>query len=302
MRFIDGDELRRLVPMTDAIEAVERAFRSGDAQTPPRRHVPFGDGELLFMPSSSPRGAGVKLVTINPGNADRGLPLIGGTYVVFDQQTLQPAAVIDAAALTAIRTAAVSAVATRALSHPDSEHLVIFGAGTQAHAHLEAMMAVRPIAEIGVVSRSEERARALVEKAFSLGLVGGIDDPVNSVGEADIICTCTTSPAPVFEGRYVNAGTHINAVGSYKKEARELDSDAVARAALVVVEAVDAIPESGDLAIPIEEGKLDPDSVRSLADVLDGPQQSERGITLFKSVGRAFEDLAVAEAALEALG
>lgn len=298
MRFIDGDELRRLVPMTTAIEAVETAFRSRDAHTPERTHSSFGDGELLFMPSWNPRGAGVKLVTINPSNPQRGLPLISGSYIYFNRESLQPVTSIDAAALTAIRTAAVSAVATRALAHPESEHLVIFGAGAQAHAHLEAMMAVRPITEIGVVSRSEERARALADKAVSFGLAGGIDDAVNSVGDADIICTCTTSRVPVFEGRYLNPSAHINAVGSYKRDARELDSESIARAGLVVVETTDAVGESGDLTVPIEEGKLDEAGVRALADVLDDPPAEHDLITVFKSVGRAFEDLAVAEAAV----
>lgn len=301
MRYVDGEELRRLVPMGAAIDAVEGAFRSGDAQTPPREHVPFGDGELLFMPASSPRAAGVKLVTVNPSNPERGVALIGGSYIYFDRESLQPVAMIDAAALTAIRTAAVSAVATRALSHPDCEHLVIFGAGTQAHAHLEAMVAVRPIVEIGIVSKSEQRARVLAERAFSLGLVGGIDNARDSVGEADIICTCTTSPVPVFEGRYLNLGTHINAVGSYKRDAQEIDTETVARAGVVAVETLEVMAESGDLAVPLGDGRLDPGRVMPLRDVLDRPLPPEPEITLFKSVGQAFEDLAVAETAVTRL-
>ena len=112
--------------MEVAIDALEEAFKRDDSETPPRQHISFGRGELLFMPSWSPRAAGVKLVTVNPSNAERGLPLINGSYLLFDRDSLQPVAVIDAAALTAIRTAAVSAVATRALAHPDSERLVIF--------------------------------------------------------------------------------------------------------------------------------------------------------------------------------
>ena len=162
-------------------------------------------------------------------------------------------------------------------------------------------MAVRELIEVMVVSRSEGRAHALVERAWSLGLSASVDDPLNSVAEGHIVCTCTTSPEPVFEGRHLNPGAHVNAVGSFKKETREIDSDTVARAALVVVETPDAADESGDLAIPIEEGKLDPGSVHSLADVLGDPPQAEDRITVFKSVGRAFEDLAVAEAAVEAL-
>lgn len=300
MRVIGADELRRLVPMERAVDAIEAAFRSGDSETPPRRHLPFGDGDLLFMPSWSPRAAGVKLVSINPGNPARGLPLINGSYLLFDRDTLQPTAVIDAAALTGLRTAAVSGVATRALARSDASRLVIFGAGAQARSHLEAMATVRPIAEVAVVSRSEAPALALVEHARGLGISAAVGEP-KSVARADIVCTCTSSPEPVFPGAELDPGAHVNAVGSYQRHAREIDSDCVRRAGLIAVETPDAIREAGDLAVPIDAGELDPGAVMALADVLDRDKADGDEITLFKSVGRAFEDLAVAEAALAAL-
>lgn len=301
MRVIEAAELRRLVPVDRAIEAVERAFRGDDSQTPPRQHIPIGDADLLFMPSWSPRAAGVKLVTVDPGNPGRGLPLVNGSYLLFDRETLQPRAVIDAAALTAIRTAAVSGVATRALAHPDSERLVIFGAGAQAHAHLESMCAVRDIAQVSVVSRSEQKARALVERARTLVDVAHLGDPMNAVAEAHVVCTCTTSPTPVFDGRMLNQGAHVNAVGSYKPDAREIDAAVVRRAALVVVETREVMGGSGDLAVPLRDGDLDAAAVVPLREVLDRSKPRDDEITLFKSVGQAFEDLAVAEAALRGL-
>lgn len=298
MRVIGAEELRRLVPMDRAIDAVERAFRDDDSETPPRRHLAIGDADLLFMPSWSTRAAGVKLVTVTPGNPARGLPLINGSYLLFDRETLRPSAVIDAAALTGLRTAAVSGVATRALAHPEAKALVIFGAGVQAHRHLEAMVAVRPIRELGVVSRSDPPARALVDHARSLGLDASVGTP--SVSDADIVCTCTTSPSPVFDGARLNDVAHVNAVGSYKADAREIDSETVRRASVVVVEDREVMRESGDLAVPLTEGDLDETGIVTLGEVLGGAA-APRGITLFKSVGRAFEDLAVAEAAVAAL-
>ena len=302
MRFIDGDLLRSLVPMERAIDAVDAAFRARDDDTPSRRHFPIGeDSELLFMPSWNPRAAGVKLITVTPGNVDRGVPLINGAYLAFDRETLQPAAVIDASALTAIRTAAVSGVATRALADPRARRLVIFGAGVQAHSHLEAMIRVRPISEVGVVSRSEGPARALVEAARRLGVKGELLEAPEAVAGADIVCTCTTSSEPVFRGYDLNPGAHLNAVGAYRTESRELDSETVRRAALIVVETPEAMWESGDLSVPLRAGQLDPKAPKELGDVLDRTRPSYPEITLFKSVGRAFEDLAVVEAALAAL-
>lgn len=301
MRVIDGEQLRHLVPMSRAIDAVEAAFRSSDDETPPRSHIPIGDAELLFMPSWNPRSAGVKLVTVTPTNPARGLPLINGSYLLFDRDTLQPSAVIDASALTAIRTAAVSGAATRALAAPGASRLVIFGAGVQAHSHLEAMTEVRPISDVAVVARSEDRARALVDRAEALGLARVEVAAPDSVSAADIVCTCTSSPVPVFDGTDLNAGAHVNAVGSYRKETRELDAETVRRAAVVVVEALEAMAESGDLAGPLAAGDVAPASVVELRDVLDRTKPSDAEITVFKSVGRAFEDLAVAEAALAAL-
>ena len=285
--------------MEAAIDAVEGAFRKRDDETPPRQHVPFGDGEMLFMPASSPRAAGVKLVTINPANRDRGLPLINGVYLLFERGSLEPAAIVDAVALTGIRTAAVSAVATRALALPDAGHLVIFGAGAQAHAHLEAMVAVRPISHVAVVSRSPDKARRLADRARDLVGDGRIET-ADAVAEADIVCTCTTSPTPVFDGAKIQPGVHINAVGSYKKDARELDSEAISRATTIAVETRPVMGESGDLAIPLDQGELDPAAIKELAEVLDGPRDPG-AITIFKSVGQAFEDLAVAELLLDSV-
>ena len=166
--------------------AIEEAFRTGDHETPPRQHIPIGDADLLFMPSWNPRFAGVKLVTVNPSNPERDMPLIHGSYLLFERENMQPVALIDASALTALRTAAVSGAATRALAAPRARRLVIFGSGVQAHSHLEAMIEVRKISELAVVPRTEESGNKLLAHARSLGVNGTLAYAGEAVSSADI--------------------------------------------------------------------------------------------------------------------
>jgi ornithine cyclodeaminase len=208
--------------------------------------------------------------------------------------------VLDGAALTALRTAAVSGLASRFLARPDARRLVLFGAGVQAGTHLEAMMAVRPIERVLVVSRSEAPASSLVERAAALGLEADVGGP-EAVRDADLICTCTTSERPLFDGAWLPEGVHVNAVGSYRPETRELDTETMRRAEVVVEERTAALAEAGELALPIGEGAIGPDQVRAdLHELTNGAgvRTSPRAITVFKSVGLAFEDLAVAGAAM----
>ena len=228
--------------MTEAIDALQRAFdRATDTVVPQRTHVELDDGTLLLMPAASPRGAGVKLVTVNPSNPERGLPLINGVYVLFEPGTLRPVAVFDGGALTGLRTAAVSGLATRYMARPDSERLVIFGAGVQATTHLDAMAAVLPIRRVTIVSRTRSRAEELVKGARDAGLDASTGGP-DSVADADVICTCTTSSEPLFDGDLLSPGAHVNAVGAFEPHARELD-DATVRDARIVVEDRSAAPQ-----------------------------------------------------------
>ena len=276
--FVGEDELRALLPMADAIDALDASFREAPT-APPRQHVEVGGGEMLLMPATSSAGTGVKLVTINHQNPKRGLPLIHAVYVLFSPDTLQPIALFDGAELTRIRTAAVSGVATRVLARSDARRLVVFGAGVQGHAHVEAMRVVRPIEDVVFIEQG---------------------DDATPVRDADIVCTCTTSSTPVFDGRLLAPGTHVNAIGTHKPTARELD-DAAVRAGRIVVETrAAALAEAGDLVIPIERGILSAEVLEELTDVIrDRPRTSDEEITVFKSVGVGFEDLAVAAAAYE---
>lgn len=304
LRVIGAEELRARLPIAAAIDALEDAFRTGDPGGGPlRTHVETPRGSLLLMPAAEEGvGVGVKLVALTPGNPASGLPFIHASYVLFDAETQAPIAVLDGGALTALRTAAVSGLATRALARADASRLVIFGAGVQASAHLDAMRAVRPVAHVTVVSRSAAPAEALAERAASAGLDAVVGDP-SAVADADLVCTCTTSAEPLFDGSTLAAGSHVNAIGSYQPHTRELDTETIRRGRIVVESRDVALAEAGDLLIPIEQGAIDRSHVvADLAEVLRAAEvrRSAEDVTVFKGVGMAFEDLVVAKAVVDA--
>lgn len=297
--FVDAEELGRRLSMDAAIDALEDAFRTEDPGAAPlRSHVSTPGGSLLLMPATGSAGVGVKLVTLTDANPARGLPLIHAIYVLFDGKTQAPTLLVDGSALTALRTAAVSGLATRWLAPLDARRLVIFGAGVQARAHLQAIAAVRPVEELRVVSRSPDPAEALCEVARERGIEARIGDP-GDVGWADLVCTCTTATEPVFPGDLLRGGVHVNAVGAYRPDTRELDTETVRRARVVVETREAAWEESGDLVLPLGEGAIGRDHVvADLQEVVRGAQvrRADSDVTVFESVGLAFEDLAVAGA------
>jgi ornithine cyclodeaminase/alanine dehydrogenase-like protein (mu-crystallin family) len=313
-RFVSAIELRAVLSVQRATDALARGFLTradGELEGVPRTVLPVPDracsdqGELLLMPAFGPEGAGVKLVSIARGNGARGLPLIQGLYVLLARDGLTPELVIDGAALTAIRTAAVSALATARLARPESQRLVVFGAGPQAAAHVEAIRATLPIDQVTIVATSmnSRRARALARALVADGIQAIVGRP-SAVAAADVVCTCTTSTDPVFDDRELPAGVHINAIGAYRLDMCELPAASLSRA-LVVVENIEAsLAEAGDLARAIEVGALPAVGfAHELADVLrgtigrSGPEQ----VTIFKSVGLAVEDLMLARAVADAL-
>lgn len=294
--------------MRAAIDALEAAFRDGDPSAAPlRTQVETPAGTLLLMPAAGEGGVGVKLVTLTEANPERGLPLIHAVYVLFDAQTQAPRLLVDGSALTALRTAAVSGLATRWLARPNARRLVIFGAGVQARAHLEAMAVVRSISELKVVTRTPARGRALVELGRSIGITSGLADAgaavvAEAVAGADIVCTCTTATEPLFESSLLRPGVHVNAVGAYRPDTRELDTETVRRARVVVETRDAAWVEAGDLLLPLAEGAIEQEHVvADLQEVVRGAEvrDSRDDVTVFESVGLAFEDLAVAAALAE---
>jgi ornithine cyclodeaminase len=303
MEVIDAGELGRRLSMSAAIDALQKAFQIQDpTATPLRSKLETPAGSLLLMPATGSDGVGVKLVTLTPANPDLGLPFINAVYVLFDPSTQVPEAVIDGAALTALRTAAVSGAATRALANEDASRLVILGAGVQAAAHLEAMCAVRPIRRVSVVSRTPARAEALASAARDRGIEASVGT-AGEVSDADIVCTCTTADAPLFDGQLLGAGTHVNAVGTHLATARELDATTIRRAKVVVETREAALAEAGELVLAIEEGAIEPTHVHAdLHELMSGAtvRTSRDDVTVFKSVGIAFEDLVLARAAMAA--
>jgi ornithine cyclodeaminase/alanine dehydrogenase-like protein (mu-crystallin family) len=267
---------------------------------PSRQHLAVPGGELLYMPAFGPGGVGVKLITICPENPGRRLPLIHGLYMLFAPGELRLEAVFDGPALTAVRTAAVSALATQRLARPDSSRLIVFGAGAQARAHVPTMAAVRPLTEVVIVDRNTERVEALVEVADANNLRARRGTPEDVAG-ADIICTCTTSRDPVFPGALLPPGAHVNAIGAYRPDHRELEGTLLARSTVVVETREAALPAAGDLVLAIAEGHLRAgDLAGELRDVVRGTvtRRDDDECTIFKSVGLAVEDLVIARAAV----
>jgi ornithine cyclodeaminase len=260
---------------------------------------------MLVMPALGPEGAGTKLVTVTRANPSRSLPMIQGLYVLFSPVTLTPELLIEGSALTRLRTAAVSALATSYLAREDSRRLVVFGAGVQAGGHIEAITTVRPIESTAIVASSpaSERARMLVDQLRTAGLDASVARP-DAVVNADIVCTCTTSTTPVFDGRALRAGTHVNAIGAYRPDMRELDDETLQRAMLVVETRAAALAEAGDIIQAIAARSLPAtDFAHELSEVVNGAagRSDDEQITVFKSVGVASEDLILARAAADRL-
>ena len=244
--------------------------------------------------------AGIKVVSIFPGNRERGEESHFGAVLLFETDTGRPIAHLDAASLTAIRTAAVSALATRLLAREDAGDLALLGAGVQARTHLAALREVRQLRRVRVWSRRPESAnRFSVAEGARHGLtVEAVDSAEAAVAGADLICTVTSSREPVLAGAWLAAGAHVNAVGSSLAATRELDSAAVARARLFVDRRESTINESGDFLFPLREGAIhDHHILGEIGDLLLGRLAGRRSaddVTLFKSLGLAVEDLAAA--------
>ncbi|WP_240139475.1 ornithine cyclodeaminase family protein [Streptomyces sp. MUM 178J] len=297
--LLGGDAIARLLSPSAAADALVRALADGldpEAGTP-RTATPVPAGELLAMPAAWRAWAGVKIVGVAPGNPARGLARITGGYLLFDGPTLRPLALLDGAALTALRTPAVTAVAIRALAVPDAGVAVVFGSGPQAYGHLAAALAERPVERVHVVARDRARAERLARHAGGLGVEAGVSGP-DAVAGADLVLCCTSAREPLFDGRLVPGRALVAAVGSHTPDAREVDTALVRRSEVHVEARSAALREAGDLLIPMGEGAVGEDCVAgTLAGLADRPPASSYDRPrLFKSVGMAWEDLVLAAA------
>jgi ornithine cyclodeaminase len=305
--IVNQSEVRRLLPMAECLDVMARtlaALARGEALLPLRQvlMLPGGQGAFGAMPAhlSSPPALGIKVITVFPGNHGTAYDSHQGAVLLFETERGRLLAVMDASSITAIRTAAVSGVATRALASADASTLALLGSGVQAATHLEAVALVRPLRRVRVWSRDHAHVARFVEAArkrhgFAIEAAASARE---AVADADIVCTVTASREPVLEGAWLRAGTHVNAVGASLRSARELDSAAVARARVFVDRRESAANEAGDLLIPRAEGAIGDDHVQGeLGDVLLGRvegRRSEAEITVFKSLGLAVEDVASA--------
>jgi ornithine cyclodeaminase/alanine dehydrogenase-like protein (mu-crystallin family) len=298
-------EVRELLPVSDCIEVMERALvdlTKGDVWHPLRTVMrPPQEPSLMGLMAahrSAPKpDYGIKVVCIFPGNRARGLESHFGTVTLFDGDTGAPLAIVEAGAVTAIRTAAVSAVATRALARTDSTRLAILGAGIQSRAHLEALAAVRQFNSARIWGRTEAHARSVAEDANVPFPVEVVSSAREAVADADVVATTTSSPEPIVARECFAPGAHINAVGSSVATAREIDAATVATAALFADRRESFYAEAGDYLLAADE--IGPREVRAeLGEVLTGAAEGRRDdeeLTLFKSLGLAVEDLAAVE-------
>lgn len=303
--ILNADDVRRLLPMAACIEAVAEALGGlarGDAVQPLRSVLRLSNrrGFLGVMPAqlASPPVAGIKVITVVPDNHARGLDSHQGTVQLFEIETGKPLAILDASSITAVRTAAASALATRLMSHRDAGDLALLGTGVQALSHLEAMAAVRTLRRIRAWSRDEANVRrfaATAARRFGL-IVEPMPSARAAVEGADLVCTVTAAREPIVEGAWLAAGAHVNAVGGCTPDSRELDAAAIARAYVITDRLESARNEAGNLIQARAEGAIGDNHLRGeLGDVLlrrlPG-RTDDQQLTLFESLGIGVEDLA----------
>ena len=307
MRLIRAADLERACSMADAIDAVAQGFialSDGRAHVPVRIHIPIEERGLVAAMPASLDGCpyyAVKVVGIAPAAPRAGLPLISATVVLGDAETGAPLALLEGAALTALRTGAAGGVAARVLAAPDARVVALFGAGAQARTQLDAVLAVRQVDDIRVVTRDPGHASAFVLWARSRQpdlRIRTVDaaDGAAALDGADIVVAATSSATPVFPGRSLAGGAHVTGVGSHRPDMRELDADTIRGARVVVDQREGALAEAGEL-----QGLRGTDVVE-IGEVLGGTapgRTSREERTVFKSVGNGIQDLVVAVLAYE---
>ena len=307
LTIINAAAVRELLPMSECIDVMEPAMiaaTTGTISMPPRLVAPLIDesGLLVLMPGSSTELAafGAKVINLIPDNPGRGFPAIQGFIALFDHSTGAPAALIDGAEVTAIRTAAASGLATRLLARADAHTCGIFGNGVQAVTHIDAMRAVRPVDEFIVWGRNPDKVRAFArEQEERTGIrVRASADPA-AAGACDLICTTTTSPEPVLAGEWVRPGAHVNLVGAHSMAARECDTGLVVKSSVYVDLMESVRNEGGDIMIPVQEGAIDETHIiGELGELLQGEipgREDDRQITLYQSHGINAQDLFAAK-------
>jgi len=305
--YLSRESVRKILTVEDAIPAVRKAFiqlSAGKVHVPTRMHldIPEFEGVELIKPVYSPltKMIAIKVISLFKNNALKKLPYSHALMMLLDAETGVPLVIMDGDYLTAIRTGAASGLATDILSRKGACIVSIIGAGPQAAAQAKAMLTVRDITKICIYDPSKEKARKLgnnLSSRFSLEII--VASTVGSLHESDIICTATTSSVPVFSDKQISSGVHINGIGSFKPENREIPAETVKRSRLFVDQREACLKEAGDILIPLKQGIIDEHHILAeIGELAAGSKEgriSDSDITIFKSVGNAVQDLAMAE-------
>lgn len=311
LRILSGKQIRESISMLDVVNAMQEAFielSAGRTEMPIRSSISISkpEGTALFMPSyMEPTGMiGVKTVTLFGDNRSKNLPYIQGTVGLFDGSNGTPRAILDGMTVTAMRTGAVSGLATRLLARKNSKVCGIFGAGVQGRTQLEAICAVRDIEKVYIYDMLQGAAKSFAtEMSEQLGVdIDVAETAEETVRDADIVSCATISETPIFRDKDLPLGLHINAVGSYKPHVQEVPEEMVLRSRLYVDHRESALEETGDLIIPIDKGLMTKEhivaEIGEVATNMTLARNSDDEITFFKSVGVAIQDLATAAIAL----
>ena len=319
--MLSAADVRAALPMPKAIHAMRHAYSqlsAGKATAPPRQHISTDKGVTLFMPAYLHENGelGIKVVSVYDNNPDLNLPRITATVLVLDPGTGAPKAFMDGSSLTAIRTGAGGGLAADILARRDAKKVGLFGAGVQARAQLQAVMAVRDITCVNLISRTQASVQQLAAEISewpNAPEVNVVSTPQQVVADADIVICATTSATPLFDGNILQLGTHITAVGSFTPEKREVDTTTIRRADRIVVDSREAcLEEAGDLIISNAEiesllrtqkqaTKTPQQTFAEIGEIVNGDKQgrqTDTEITFFKSVGVAVQDAVAASVIL----
>lgn len=288
----------------DLMAATQAAISRGEIELPLRSMLQVTDGAGYFgvMPGEigSAEVFGAKLVTLFPANPDRGIPAVQGHILLFDRADGTPLALVEASSVTALRTAAASAAATRVLAREDAATLAVLGCGVLAETHLEAMLAVRPVRDVRIWGRNFDKATAFAQSHADEdgAVVRAVADAAEAVAGADLVCTVTGSHTPLLEGDWLSPGAHVNLVGAHNPATREADGRVLERGRVYTEITEFALAEAGDLLLAIEEGHFArTDIVGEIGQAIEGQipgRSSESEITVYKSLGNTAQDLAAA--------
>jgi ornithine cyclodeaminase/alanine dehydrogenase-like protein (mu-crystallin family) len=312
MLILTKSEIHNILDWQEALDVIGGAFAAlsaGRADVPLRTgfEMKAHNGVMLLMPGAirddNVAQMAVKLVSVFRDNPARGLPLIYGLVTLFEADTGRPLALFDGATVTALRTGAAGGVAARYLAAPDAEVLTVFGAGAQATTQIPAILAARPgLQEIRLVGRDPQRAQAFAAdvKTTTGRKVTVFNDVASALTDAQIVSAATSSLTPVFEDTMLAPGAHVNGIGAYRADMREIPGETIARCRLVVDQRAAALHEAGDIAIPLAEGLITPENIYAeLGEIVGGQRAGREGfasgeISVFKSVGNAAQDVALA--------